>query len=256
MSFGQRVKVGRFLRFIGDAKNTHNVRGPMFEEMVHFSDHFTDDTLSTDKWLPTVTNATIAVHHSTYSGGMCRILTDNTDNESSFLATPLAWQDDYNAIAEAKILLTTVAGIALYFGFSDATSFGTPDMPIDYAGGTLAAAATNAVGIIVDAADTVNGVSSIVGVGVNGGSLETAVDSAGKGLPVSDWVDAAWHRLRIELNPAGDATFFLDGKRFGKMTTALASATRLCIMVAVANRASAITSVFIDRADGWQDEVK
>ncbi len=249
MSFSQRMKVGRFLRFIGDSKNTHNVKGPMFPEMVHFHDHFTDDTLSTDKWLATVTNATIAVHHSTYSGGQCRILTDTTDNESSFLATPLVWQDDYNAICETKILLTDVSGVALFFGLSDATLETTPDMPIDYAGGTLAAAATNAVGIVADAADTVNGVSSIVGVGVNGGSLETAIDSE------TDWADVAWHRLRVELNPDGDATFFLNGKRFGKMPTALASATRLCIIIAVANRDSAADSVFIDSVDGWQDEV-
>jgi len=245
----QQVKVERDIQFIGDAKHSQNVEGPFHEKMVHFHDHFTDDTLSSDKWLATVTNATIAVDHATYSGGCALVTTDATNNETNFLSTPLCWQDDYNCICEAKILLTDVSGVVLFFGFSDATSEATPNMAIDYAGGVLAAAATNAVGIVCDAGDTVNGVSSIVGVGVNAGTLETAIDSG------TDWADGEWHTLRVELDPDGDAYFYLDDTVFGYMSTAIASATRLCITYQSGNRDAAIDTIYIDRIDGWQDEV-
>ena len=230
-----------------DKTHQTNVKGPMQEAKVHFHDHFTDDTLSTDKWLATVTNHTIAVNHAT-NRHCVLFTTDTTDNEASFLATPLCWEDDQNAIAEFRIKVSDVSAVCLYVGFSDATFEATPDMPIDYSGGTLAAAATNAVGIVMDGDDTVNGASSIVGVGVNGGTLETAIDSA------TDWADGEWHTLRVELNPDGDAVFYLDGASFGYMATALTSATALCIIIAVANRGSAAETIYADRVDGWQDE--
>ena len=245
---GQDVKASRRLKFIGDAKHYANVEGPMQMKKVHFIDHFTDDTLSTDKWLVTVTNGTIAVNHATYAGGMALITTDTTDNEASFLGGATCWEDDLNAIVEIRLLITDVSGVAVYAGFSDAALETTPNMPIDYADGTLAAAAANAVGFIVDADDSVNGVSSIVCVGVNATVLETAIDTE------VDWADTKWHTLRVELNADGDATFFLDGDRKGFMTTAVTSGTKLCAIVAVANRDTGADTVYVDRIECWQDE--
>ena len=241
-----RINIDDELEF-RNKTHSSNVKGPMQEQKVHFHDHFTDDALSGDSWLPTVTNHTIAVNHAT-NRHCALITTDTTDNETSFLAGPLCWEDDQNAIAEFRVKVTDVSAVCLYVGFSDATFESTPDMPIDYSGGTLAAAATNAVGIVMDGDDTVNGASSIVGVGVNGGVLETAIDSG------TDWADGEWHTLRIELDPDGDAVFYLDGTSFGYMSTAITSATALCIIIAVANRGTAAETVYVDRVDGWQDE--
>ena len=244
-----QVKIVDRLEFRGAASHEQNIKGPVHPEMVHFHDHFTDDTISGDSWLATVTAATIAVDHATYRGGMALITTAaSADGEACFLATPLCWEDDLNAIAEAKILITDVSGVCLYFGFSDATLETTPDMPIDYDGGALAAVATNAVGIVADADDTVNGASSIVAVGVNNGTPETAIDSG------TDWANGKWHTLRVELNADGDAEFFLDGARFGFMETAIVSGTAMCIIVGVANRDTGADTVYVDRVDGWEDE--
>lgn len=231
----------------GDALHRANLKGPWQEKKVHFHDHFTDDTLSTDKWLATVTNHTIAVNHATYRHCVL-FTTDTTDNEASFLSTPLCWEDDQNVVVEGKVLMSDISETMFGLFLTDATSEATPDTPIDYSGGTLAAAATNAVGIIADGDDSVNGEGSIVGVGVNGGTLETAIDSA------TDWADAAWHTLRIELNPDGDAYFYLDGVSFGYMSTALTSGTALCALLCVANRGTAAETVYVDRVDAWQDE--
>ncbi len=243
----RQLAVDDHIEMRGDAKHRSNMDGPWQEKKVHFHDHFTDDTLSTDKWLATATNHTITVNHAT--NRHCALFTtDTTDNESSFLATPLCWEDDQNAVAEFRVKVTDVSAVGLYVGFSDATFETTPDMPIDYAGGTLAAAATNAVGIVMDGDDNVNGSSSIVAVGVNAGSLETAIDSG------TDWADGEAHTLRMELNPDGDAYFYLDGNSFGHMATALASGTALCTISAVANRGTAVETVYVDRVDAWQDE--
>ena len=247
----QTLNISKHIKFHGAAQHKQNIRGPCNEEMGHFHDHFTDDTLSTDKWLATVTNFTIAVEHATYPGGICRIATSAHDNEACFLATPLCWEDDMSAICEAKILISDVSGLAVFFGFSDATFETSPAMPIDYADAVLATVATrDAVGFICDFDDTVNGANSIVAVGANNGALETAIDSG------TDWADAVWHILRVELDPDAKAVFYLDGVVFGTMTTALTSGTHLCIICAVANRDATTDYVYLDRVDGWQDEIK
>jgi len=247
--FGQRPKVGRKLHFIGDSKHKQNIAGPVHPEMVHFYDHFTGDTLATDDWLVTVTSTdTCAVDH-TYPGGWALFTTAAAaDGEVTYLSTPLAWEDDMSAICEARILITDVSGVAVYFGFSDATFETSPAMAIDYDGGVLAAGANNAVGFIIDADDTVNGASSIMAVGVNDGDLETAIDSG------KDWADGKIHVMRVELNPDGDATFWLDEVRIGFMETAVVSGTMMCITCQVANRDAASDTVKVDRVDGWEDE--
>ena len=248
----QNLDISKWIRLRGLAKHGQNLKGPFQPEMVHFHDHFTDDTLCTDKWLATSAwaSAAIAVEHATYPGGQCRITTGTADATVEQLSTPLCWEDDQNCICEARILSADVSGVAIFFGFSDATAETSPAMPIDYDGGVLATVSgRDAVGFICDADDTVNGVSSIVAVGANAGTLETAIDSA------VDWADADWHILRVELNPDGDATFYLDGERIGFMTTAITSGTHMCITVAVANREAGQNYVYIDRVDGWQNEV-
>jgi len=245
-----QVKIIDRLEFRGGATHRQNIKGPIQPEMVHFHDHFTDDTLSTDSWLVTVTNGTVAVDHGTYAGGQALFTTAaSQDGEVSFLATPLCWEDDLNAVAETKILITDVSGVAVFFGFSDKTFETSPAMPIDYDGGVLATVSgRDAVGFICDADDTVNGVSSIVAVGANAGTLETAIDSA------TDWADGKWYTLRVELNKDGDAEFFLDGSRIGFMETAITSGTKMCIIIAVANRDAGADTVYVDRVDGWEDE--
>jgi len=230
-----------------DKTHAENIKGPMQEAKVHFVDDFTDDTLSTDKWTATVTNATIAVDHSTYSGGHVLVTTDTTDNESSFLGSAICWEDDLNAVAEFRVRITDVSGVGVFIGLSDAAYESTPDMPIDYADGTLAAAATNAVGVIVDADDSVNGASSIVAVAVKAGSLQTAVDSG------TDWADTVVHNIRIELDPDANAIFYLDGTAFGRMAACTTSGTKLSLIVAVCNRDSGADTVYIDKIEAWQD---
>lgn len=243
----RNLNITKDIEFTGDASHKANVLGTMQEKKIHFHDHFTDDTLATDKWLATVSNHTIAVNHSTYRH-CCLITTDTTDNEASYLATPLCWEDDLNVVVETKVLMSDISETMFGLFLTDATTETSPAVPIDYSGGTLATDAANAVGIIADGDDTVNGEGSIVGVNVKASVLGTAIDSG------TDWADAVWHTLRIELDPDGDATFYLDGVAFGYTATALTSGTALCVMLCVANRGSAAETVYVDRVDAWQDE--
>jgi len=224
----------------GDATHRSNMDGPWQPTDVNFIDDFTDDTLDTAAWTATVTNHTIAVDHGTYSGGWCKFtLAASHDNESCHLGGAVCWEDDQYAMFEARILVTDVSACYVYAGFSDEVEETSPDTPIDYMGGTLAAAATNAVGILMDGEDTVNGASSIVGVSIDT-SLNTAVDSE------SDWADGEIHVLRIELDPDGDATYWLDGNCFGRTAVAVTSGTKLCPMIACAVRGTAEETVYVD----------
>lgn len=231
-----------------DKTHMENVKGPFQEAKVHFVDDFTDDTLSTDKWAVAVTNATCAVNHSTYAGGHALYTSDTTDNETGFLASALCWEDDLNVIAEFRVRITDVSGVAVFVGLSDARSETSPDMPIDYADGTLAAASgVNAVGFIVDADDSVNGASSIVGVSAKAGAVQTAADSG------TDWEDTIVHNLRIKLDSDANAVFYLDGNSCGRIASSITSGSKLCLIVAVANRDAAADTVYIDKIEAWQD---
>lgn len=236
------------IEFRGDALHRSNVDGPMQETKVIFLDHFTQYALNTFTWRSTVTNGTNALSQTTYSGGQCLMTTAaSQDNQCQYLASGICWEDDQNAVFETRIRITDASGIALFAGFTDADTYATANMPIDYADNSLADAVDNAVGFVCDWDDQTNGRNSIVGCGVNAGTPKTAIDSG------TDWADNKWHTLRIELDPDGDANFYLDGVAFGHMATAVASGTKLAAMIAVANRDTGADTVYVDYVYCCQD---
>ena len=57
------LNIDRRIKFRGEALHKGNLEGPLLEKSVHFKDHFTDDTLSADRWATSVpgTSDTIAI---------------------------------------------------------------------------------------------------------------------------------------------------------------------------------------------------
>jgi len=242
---GDIVKVQRYLDFRnGVAKHKANVKGGLQPDSVTFFTDFLEDTLDTAYWTVTTTNATCAINAAV--GGHLRYTSDATDNESGFAAIGLNWEDDKNAKCEARIRLNDVSGVALFFGFSDATSETTPEMPIDGADGTVAKGGntTNAVGFVVDADYNSSG---IYFQGCAAGTLDTIADSG------VDWADAVWHTLRVELTPDGYAYGYLDGNSVGFSDAAVTSGTDLCVIIGVANRDASADTVDIDYVFATQD---
>lgn len=230
-----------------DALHRSNMDGPWQETKVHFKDEFTNGTLDTNVWTSTAAGAaaTNAINVGVHVGGVVRLLTSTTDNASQMISTSLIWEDDKYAVCEARINLADVSGTALFFGFTDATSETTPDMAIHYPDDVLTTVATNAVGFVVDAD---HASSSIMCCGVNAGTDETPVDTG------TDWADAEWHTLRIELDPDGNAIFWLDGVAKARLATAIASGTDLAVAVHAATRAAdGANNVYADYVEAWQN---
>ncbi len=244
----RQLNIDDHIEFRGSALHRSNVEGPMQETQAHFHDHFLSHTLDTTfKYTSTAAGTAATNTIQPTVGGQCRFLTGTVDGNAQFLATAINYEDDMNAKCEARIRIDDVSCTGLFFGFSDATSETTPEMPIDGDVGVIAKGAntTNAVGFVVDA-DYLT--SSIMCCGSAAGTLDTSVDAA------KDWADGEWHTLRVELTPAGYAFFFLDGESVGFLDAAVTSGTALCMIIGVATRTTGAKHVHLDRWDAWQDQ--
>ena len=197
----QQVRVSRCIEFVGDANEESNVKGNFSPVRMSFIDWFQGDTVTTI-YTETLggTNDDIAP----IAGGLpgLSLLSGDTDNEVTFLATGLIFDISNNPEIEAKVRITDVSQTSFFFGFSDATSESTPASTIDYADGTLAAAATDAAGFVSDAdkSSSLYYAASIA----TGGSVAAATT----GITPTDTV---YHILRIKLDSSGNATWYIDG---------------------------------------------
>ena len=168
----------------------------------------------------------------------------DTDNEVSFLATALIFDITQKPEIEIKLKIVNVSGTFVYFGFSDATSETTPAATIDAAGGTLTAAATNAVGFVCDA-DL--GPSSLYCASVNAGGAVQSVDTG------IDWTDNQSKIKRVSLDSSGNARFYVDGVQKGYIALAVADVP-LCAILNYGQRAGeANTVVHMRYLKKWQD---
>jgi len=196
----QQVIVNRELKFQGSSEVKDNITGNPSPEKHVIADEFT--WLNTSFWTSTLDGTSDAVAAS--GGGICGLTmtTGTGDNEVSFLASPLIFDISNEPIIETVIDIDDVSGSVVYFGFSDANTETSPAATIDYADATLAAAATDACGFVIDAD---KGSSSIYAASIATGGSVTGTDT---GL---DWTDGQKKTLRIALDTSGNARFYVDG---------------------------------------------
>lgn len=241
------VKVGRRLDFgPGQAGHASNVFGPMLEGVVHFKDHFTDDTLSTDKWATSLPGTSDTIAISEVAGGECLITTGTVDDDSLMMATAIIWNGTTRAILEARILITDVSGTGLFVGFSDAKSEVNNSIAIHYPVDVLTTVASAAVGFVVDADHST---SSIMLASVDGDIDRTPVDTG------TDWADGEVRNLRIEIDTSGNAAFYIDGSSVGYIASAVTAGTLLCFTVQAITRANdGANTVRVRRVDVWANE--
>ena len=213
----QRVKVQRDLVFDAQAGIDQNVEGDMLPKRMTSIDWFDQTTLdTTNDYTQTLggdddAGALVAGGYHGFKG-----TTGTTDQDVAFLGTALIFDITQNPTIEAQIEITDVSGTFVFFGFADANTETTPASSIDGAGGTLANAAADAAGFVIDGElDT----SSIYSASVNtqgaGGTVQN-VDSG------TDWGDTESHRLRVHLDASGNAYFYLDGVQCGYIALAVA----------------------------------
>jgi hypothetical protein len=133
---------------------------------------------------------------------------------------------------------------AMFVGFTDNNA--SLEMPIEAPAGSLVTNATDAVGIIFD-----NGYGNARYrlVGVNNNVDETVQDSGI--LAVAGGANIA---LRIEVNAAGDATFYRNGVAIGStMTTALRTNISIYPVIAWVTRDANTHNLQVDKLYVRQD---
>jgi len=235
----------RSLEFI-EGSHKANVKGNMDPERYCAVDWFDQKALDeTNEYTITIDGTSDAVAVS--GGGVIgtTMTTGTGDNEVSYFAmTPLIFDMSQTPEIEARIKIADVSGTIVFFGLSDAVTETSPHSTIDGDSGTLAAAATNAVGFVIDA-DL--GTSSIYCASVNAGGTIQSVDSA------LDWANNATKNLRVKLDSSGNACFYVDGIQKGYIALAVADVP-LCAMANAGTRANdGANYVYIRYLKKWAD---
>lgn len=138
-----------------------------------------------------------------------------------------------NLAIEARIQLSAITNIAVFFGFTDQTA--ALEMPIQSAASanTLTTNATDAVGFMFDTSMTTDD-WWLVGVAND-------VDATHQDTTYAP-VAATYEVLRVELSTAGVATFYRNGKQVGtSMSGALTATVALTPVIAGFNRTTSGT---------------
>ena len=241
------VRVEKSIEFTpGAASRQANVLGPLQEKKKHFKDHFIGDALDTNLWTATLPGTSDTIAISEVAGGEVLITTGTVDDDSCMLSTAIIWNGTRNAVAEARITMDDVSGTALFVGFTDAKDEANNSIAIHYAADALTTVATEAVGFVIDAD---HATSSIMCASVDSDVDGTPVDTA------IDWADGETRNLRISIDTAGKAIFYINGTPVAQIAAAVTAATLLCFTVQAMTRANdGANTVQFRRVDIYGDE--
>lgn len=244
------VRVDRKLIFKGSAATTDNVEGnPSNKKLVECDDFNQVAIDNTNDYTVTIDNTNDAVEINTTpgSGGWVGMLGPDEDNGVAYFAGALIFDISKNPVIEARVKLAVVADTSFFFGFSDAVTESTPASTIDYADGSLAAEATDAVGFVCDGDKIITTYPPIYAASVKtAGGVAAAVTG-------TEWQDNAVYVLRIELKSDGDAHFFIDGA-LTNIVQAAVTDVPLCAMFNDGTREGGGGEyIYIDYLKYWQD---
>ncbi len=242
----QELKVSRALRFQGVAALGDNVEGNPSTKKLVWCDDFTQVTLdATNDYVVTVAETADSVAINAQVNGAIRMTAGDTDNDVCYIGNALIFDISKNPVVEFRIDLPDVSVSALYCGFSDANTETSQAATIDYASGTLAAAATDAAGFVVDA-DKESSLIYAASIASGGG-----VAAATTGITLTDASNYVVYR--IALNTEGDATYSVNGVQTNIVQAAVTDVP-LCFIINNINRATGTAGVLdIDYIKAWQD---
>lgn len=143
-----------------------------------------------------------------------------------------------NLFAEARIELASIASVCVNFGFSDALATTTLESPFTVgASDALTSNATNAACLVFDTgAATDNWWACGVKADTDATKVNTGV------APVA----ATPTTLRVEIDKAGTATFYIDGVLKASVANAVTVATALTPILTIVTRTTATKTVDAD----------
>lgn len=213
-------------------------------------DDFLGDTIQTALWgNPTKGSdgATVDFAFSAAVGGMLRGTTGAGAGGSMAangiqLYSSLAWKPNQgNLMFEARVKISAITNISLFVGFTDQVA--ALEQPIHSAASanTITTNASDGVGFFFDTSMT-DDVWWCAGVKGDTDATHTS------GLATAP-VAATWAKLRIEIDTSGNATFWVDGIRYGYVANATTATVALTPTVSAFTRTAASATVDIDYID-------
>lgn len=209
---------------------------------IRFYDTSTGDTVNVltggpciiqNFWTPAEKYTDSAVNGSTsvIANGICTITLGGADNDDHEFTSGLIFDPSKGLTAEARIALGDVDQTAFNFGFSDAITEAADKIALEYSGTTLASNAADCAVLFSDADATTDRVYAVAVNGDTDGTLITASTAA--------LVDAAYHRYKVEIDPAGNCKFYYDNALAGTQALGIATTSTLCAYFALISHPSA-----------------
>ena len=250
----QQVKISRHLEFTGDANQESNIKGNFSPEKYFFFDDFSGADIDS-YWTQTEDNGgTVAIGTTaavTGAGsavnGSFTITTDVNDDDRGMLAGSLNFFPTKNPVMEARVKISRITLASFGVGFSDAVTEGNDVQPFSVTGTTITDTASNGAAIVFDT-DATTKYFYIVNsnAGTQGGTLLSSTY-----VPVAD----TYVTLRIAIDSAGNADYFINGVQVGHkaLAVAITSAATLCPYVSCINRAGTALVLTCDYIKVWQD---
>lgn len=180
-------------------------------------------------------------------GGVLRLTTGDAGTgyaaDAEQLTMALQWQASNGDLCfETRIKPSAITTCQIFVGFTDDAS--TLEAPVESAGSvdTITTNATDAVGFMYDTRQS-SDVWTLVGVANDVDATHQVLTSSTAGyVPVAD----QYQTLRVEVSPAGVATFFINGRQVGTpMTGAVTAATDLTPVITV-SKTSVTASMTLD----------
>lgn len=177
-------------------------------------------------------------------GGVARLVSgnvgDGATNDACSLTHSLGWQASNGGLVfETRVKVVGATADAIVFvGFTDVLAAGTLEYPFTLSGTTLTSNAGDAVGLLFDTAAT-NDLWHMVGVAGNTDAFDSGDSNTGV-APTAD----VYQTIRIEIDSAGQAEFFIDGASVGVLAAAVTAATDISPVICVG--ANTTTSITVD----------
>ena len=197
-------------------------------------------------WTPEEKYTDSAVNSSTsvIANGVCTITTGAADNDDHDFTSGLIFDPSKGLTAECRLALGDADQTAFNFGFSDAITEAADRIACTYYLTTLTSNATDCAVFFSDADATTDFVGAVA---VNTDTDGTVLTASSTAL-----VDSAYHRYKVEIDPAGNCKFYYDNVLVGTETAGVATTATLCAYFALINRESAANTGALSYADAWQ----
>jgi hypothetical protein len=215
------------------------------KDTIRFFDDFLGDVVS-EKWSAADGSDPQSVLATILAGqvnGVVRLTSGDAGTgdaaDASVLTLGLNWSAAMgNLFMEAKVKLSAITAVRVNVGFTDVLATTTLESPFSLgASDALTSVTTNGVCFVFDtAADT----DVWWACGVKADVDATKVNTGS--VPVAD----TYQTLRIEIDLAGTATFYIDGRIVATVANAVTAATPLTPVISVVTTTTATKSVDAD----------